>query len=83
MASGIEEQAMQLLRVMNDRQANGNTSANVFPHEVAHEVGLDPQSSDYEEVLDDLRTYGYIKETFVSGGFKITPPGMAKLAEED
>jgi hypothetical protein len=83
MESGIDEQAMHLLRVMNDRQAKGDTSANVFPHEVAHEVGLDPQSSDYEEVLDDLRTYGCIKETFISEGFKITSTGMARLAEED
>ena len=83
MESGIDEQAMQLLRVMNDRQAKGDTSADVFPHEVAQEVGLDPQSSDYEEVLDDLRSYGCIIETFTSGGFKITSTGMAKLAEED
>lgn len=82
MENELEEQGMQLLRVMNDRQAKGNTGADVFPHEVAHEAGLDPQSSDYEEVLDDLRTHGCIIETFISGGFKITSTGMAKLAEE-
>ncbi len=83
MENEIEEQAMELLRVMNERQAKGNTHADVFPHEVAHEAGLDPESSDYEEVLDHLRVHGYMHETYTSGGFWITSGGMARLAEED
>ena len=82
MENDIEEQAMRLLRVMNERQANGNTRADVFPHEVAHEAGLDPQSSDYEEALGHLRVHGYIEDTYISGGFRITSTGMVKLAEE-
>lgn len=83
MENDIEEQAMQLLRVMNERQAKGNTRADVFPHEMAHEAGVDPQSSDYEEALHHLRIYGYVADTYLSGGFTITDGGMEKLAEED
>ena len=83
MENEIEEQGIQLLRMMNERQAKGNRDADVFPHEVAHEVGLDPQSSDYEEVLDDLKIRGLLIDHNISGGLRITGGGWARLAEED
>ena len=79
----FEERAMELLRVINERLAKGKTHTDVFPHEVAHEAGFDPESVDYQEVLEELCVRGYMHETYTSGGYWITDGGLARLADED
>ena len=83
MENDIEEQMIRLLQVMNERQAKGDPNTDVFPQEVAHEADLDPESSDYQEVLDELRVRGYLKDSNIGGGLRITRGGMARLAEGD
>lgn len=83
MENEFEEQMMRLLQVINERQAKGKTHTEVFPHEVAHEAGLDPESSDYQEMLDELCVRGYMHETYTSGGYWMTDGGLVRLAEED
>ena len=62
------DNALRLLRAMNDEQARGREEATVVPREAAKYAGLAPGEPDYEAALRHLIDRGALREFEASRG---------------
>lgn len=82
MTTRVRKDAMRLLRVVNEHQAEDREGAEVVPYEVASYAELDPTSTHYDAVLDYLTTEGALAphESIGSGAaYRITRRGLDML----